>query len=189
MTLLCTLAEVRLYAGTQDSDTSTDAVVEQLIENASAFIERYCNRIFGVTTYVEVRNGNDRPRMMTNQSPITAVSSVQINGQSIAASTGALVAGYTFDEHSIYLRPGLGFERFWRGIQNVEFSYTAGFGTVPADVSQACIELIAFKLAKRNRIDKKNETLGQQQTIGFDTSDMPKGVQTALMPYQRFTVY
>ena len=187
MTLLCALADVQTYIGT--TDNSTAAVIEQLIENASAFIERYCNRTFAVTSYTETRNGNNRARMMLNNAPIVAVSSVSIEGVVIPQSTGAQVAGWVADTHTLYLRAGSGFSIFPEGVQNVAVSYTAGFNTVPADVAQACIELIAFKLAKRNRIDKKNETLGQQQTIGFDISDMPKSVVTALASYQRFTVW
>lgn len=188
MTLLCTLGQVQTYVGTQASDTSAAAAMEQLIEGASAFIERFCNRTFGSATYAEVRNGNDRAKLMTNESPITAVSSVSVDGVAIAPSAGPTVAGYTFDSYAIYLRPGLTVSRFWRGVQNVELTYTAGYATIPPDIAQACVELIAFKLAKRTRIDKKNETLGSQQTIGFDISDMPAGVKTALLPYQRFTV-
>ena len=194
MTLLTTLADVKTYTGA--TDTSGDPAITALISNASAFIERFCNRTFASTSYTETRNGNNRARMMLNNSPITAVSSLSIDGYSIPASTGPTVGGYTFDSHSLYLRPGYingsgfgAYGEFTGGIQNVVIAYTAGFATVPSDVAQACIELIAFKMAKRNRIDKKNETLGAQQTIGFDTSDMPASVKTALVPYQRFTVY
>ncbi len=187
MTPLTTLADVSTYIGA--SDTTQDVVITALISNASAFIERFCNRTFAVTAYTETRNGNNRPRMMLNNSPITAVTSLSIDAVTIPASTGPTVPGYTFDEHSIYLRSGGAYNVFSRDVQNVQVSYSAGFSTVPSDVEQACIELIAFKLAKRSRLDKKSETLGTQQTISFDTSDMPASVKTALLPYQRFTVY
>ena len=187
MTLLTTLSDVSTYIGA--SDTSQDQVITALIENASAFIETFCNRTFAVATYTDTRSGNNRSRMLLNNSPITAVSSLTIDAVVIPASTGYPVAGYTFDTNSIYLIPGGSYNIFRRDVQNVVVSYTAGFATVPSDVAQACIELVAFKHAKRSRIDKKNETLGSQQTIGFDTSDMPASVKTTLMPYQRVTVF
>lgn len=187
MTLLTTLADVKTYSGA--SDTSTDAVISQLIENASAFIERFCNRIFAITAYSETRNGNNRPRMTLNNGPISTVTSVTIDSVAIVASSGPTVPGYTFDEHSVYLRPGGTYNTFRRDVQNVQVSYSAGFATVPYDVAQACIELIQFKLAKRTRIDKKSETLGSQQTISFDLSDIPASVRSALLSYQRFTVF
>ncbi|OYV49373.1 MAG: hypothetical protein B7Z78_13805 [Rhodospirillales bacterium 20-60-12] len=187
MTLLTTLADVSLYIGA--TDTSEDQVITALIANASAFIESFCNRTFAITAYTETRNGNNRPRMMLNNSPITAISSLAIDAVTIPLSTGPTVPGYTFDLNSIYLRPGGSYNTFRRDVQNVQVSYSAGFSSVPSDVAQACIELVAFKRAKRSRIDKKNETLGSQQTIGFDTSDMPASVKTTLMPYQRFTVF
>ena len=187
MTLLTTLADVKTYTGA--TDTSGDPAITALISNASAFIERFCNRTFASTSYTETRNGNNRARMMLNNSPIQSLTSVTIDGAAVPISTGPTVGGYTFDSHCVYLRPGAGFDQFDRGVQNVVIVYTAGFTSVPSDVAQACIELIAFKLAKRNRIDKKSETLGQQQTISFDTSDMPAAVKTALLPYQRMTVF
>ena len=64
MTILCQLADVKNYSGA--TDPTTDSAVTQLITNASAFIERFCNRTFATTSYIETRNGNNRRRMMLN---------------------------------------------------------------------------------------------------------------------------
>jgi uncharacterized phiE125 gp8 family phage protein len=174
---LCALADVKAFLGITGS--ATDAVLQSLVTNASALIESYCSRVFARATYTETRNGNGGSRLFLANSPVSAVSAVAIDGQTIPAASGPLTTGYAFDAGVIYLRGYC----FNRGVQNVTVSYTAGFATVPADVAQACIELVAAKFAKRDRIDKQSETLGTQQTISYSMADMPAQVKAALNPY------
>ncbi len=190
MSQLCALADVTGYLGI--TNTNQDALITTLITNASAMIESYCNRIFASASYTETRNGTGGFRMYAAQAPITAVSSVTVDGVAIPAapSGGAPGYGYVFDADLIYIRTGASYSGtptlFTKGVQNVVLSYTAGFATIPADINQACVELIADKLAKQARIDKKSETLGSQQTVSFDLSAMPPRVVTALAQWRRW---
>jgi len=189
---LCALADVKTYLGI--TNTNQDAVITSLITNASAMIESYCNRVFASANYTETRNGHGGYRMYAANAPITAVSAVTVDGISVPsapAPTGnGLGYGFVFDSDLIYIRPGVPYSgqptAFNKGIQNVTLAYTAGFTTIPSDVNQACVELVADKLAKQSRIDKKSETLGQQQTVSFDLSDMPPRVKTALAQWRRW---
>lgn len=192
MSQLCALADVKTYLGI--TNTNQDAVITSLITNASAMIESYCNRVFASANYAETRNGTGGYRMYAANAPITAVSAVTVDGISIPAapapSGNGLGYGFVFDSDLIYIRPGVPYSgqptAFNKGIQNVTLAYTAGFTTIPSDVNQACVELVADKLAKQSRIDKKSETLGQQQTVSFDLSDMPPRVKTALAQWRRW---
>lgn len=193
MTDLCALADVQAYPG--DASAGTAPVYTALIPKVSAAIESYCARTFGQATYTESRNGNGSDRIAVKNRPLTGVTSVSINTLSVPAAPDAASFGYVFDDTFIYIRAGQklspppagsqgGFPyRFERGVQNVVLVYTAGFGTVPADVNQAACEWISFKTAKRGRPDKKNEVLAQQ-TVGFDLSGMPDMVKTLLAPYR-----
>lgn len=175
---LCALADVKTYLGI--TDTNSDAVLSALVANASAMIESFCNRVFAQASYTETRNGNDNYRLFLAHGPVTAVSSVSIDGVAIAPAASPVNAGFVFDDLMVYIRPGGYPCSFTRGVQNVVISYTAGFATIPADVAQACVELVASKYAKRNRIDKMSETLGTQQTQAYSLADMPASVKTAL---------
>ncbi|MDE1907446.1 MAG: phage head-tail connector protein [Rhodospirillales bacterium] len=183
---LCALADVKTYLGI--TDTNSDAVLTALIASASAMIESYCNRIFAESSYTETRNGTGGAKLLLLNAPVTAVSSVTVDGYAVPAAPDAISPGYLFDQQVLYIRPGAYPGEFVRGIQNITVAYVAGYSTVPADVNQACVELIASKYAKRLRIDKKSETLGTAQTIGFDLSDMPLSVKTALAAYRRWGV-
>ena len=179
MSALCLLADVKTYLGI--TVTTTDAVLSSLITNVSAVIESYCNRTFAQATYNDTRNGTGSDRMFLANGPVTAVASVTIDGIAITAAPDAITAGYVFDDSLVYLRPG-GFypSRFNKGVQNCTIVYTAGYATIPADVAQVCIEIVAFHFAKRDRVDKASETLGTSQTISFSQADMPAGAKLAL---------
>ena len=183
---LCALADVKTYLGI--TDTNSDAVLTTLVTNASTLIESYCNRVFLSAPYTETRNGTGGPKLLLLNAPITAVASLTVDGYGIVPAPDAISPGYLFDQQVLYIRPGAYPGEFVRGIQNVTVSYTAGYVTVPPDVNQACVELVAAKYAKRNRIDKHSETLGSAQTISFDLSDMPAQVKTALASYRRWGV-
>ncbi|MGH8321611.1 MAG: phage head-tail connector protein [Gammaproteobacteria bacterium] len=187
MSDLCQLQDVKSYIG--QNNTRSDTVLQSLISNASAFIERYCSRTFAQADYSETRNGTGGYRMPMKQAPITAVSSVSVNDLAVPAAVNGTSYGYVWDSEIIYIRPGAPPSQlpwaFSLGIQNVVIDYTAGYSMIPLDVAQACIELVASKFAKRDRIDKKNEILAQQ-TVGFDISSMPQSVVCALAQYRRW---
>lgn len=184
MSQLCALADVKAYRGI--TDANSDAILTTLITNVSALIETYCNRVFAQATYTETRNGGCGPKLYLMNGPVTEVSSLSVNGQAVPPAPDAISYGFVWDASTVYIRPGGYPGEFYKGIQNVTVTYTAGYASVPPEVNQACVEWVAFKFAKRSRIDAKSETLGQQQVIAFDTSDMPKGVKTALQPYVRW---
>ncbi|KZC23540.1 hypothetical protein RHOFW104T7_13135 [Rhodanobacter thiooxydans] len=184
MSGLCALADVKTYLGI--TDANSDAVLTALVSNASAMVEGFCNRTFAQASYTETVNGNGRAQLCLKNTPVTAVSSLAINDVPVLAAVGATGAGYVFDDMSVYVRSSGCSCAFSKGVQNVTVTYTAGYVAIPLDVAQACIELVAQKFAKRNRIDKASETLGTQQTISFSQADMPAQVRTALKPYVRW---
>lgn len=189
MSDLCALDDVKTYLGI--TTNAEDALIKALITQASAQIENYCNRTFAQTTYTETRNGRGSRTMFMRQIPIVSVTALTIDGVTVQASSNPQTYGYVFDDERIYLRgtsPSYGPygqpDCFSRGVQNVVVTYTAGFSAIPGDVAQACIELVAWKRAKRNRIDKTSETLGTQQTQAYSLADMPASVKSAINSYR-----
>lgn len=185
MSQLCALSDVKTYLGT--TTTNTDAALTALITSVSATIENFCNRTFAQADYTDTYNGTGKSALYLREGPITAVSSVTVDGLAIPAAASSTSYGYVFDDSMLYIRAGGTCERFNKGVQNVTVTYTAGYAAIPQDVNQACVEWVAFKFAKRARIDEKSQTLGTQQTQSYDLSDMPQSVKSALMSYIRFT--
>lgn len=125
------------------------------------------------------------------QQPIVSVQSLTIDDVTIQPSPNTQTYGYVFDDQQIYLRgtsPSYGPygqpDCFTRGIQNVTAAYTAGYASIPIDVMQACVEWVCWTFAKRDRLDKSSETLGQQQTQAYSLADMPPQVKLKLNSYR-----
>lgn len=175
---LTTLANVKAWMGLKTADD--DALLSRLITAASAYIETWTNRTFAQQTYDEVRDGTGCARMMFADFPVTAVSSVVVDGRAIPLAVAAGDQGYRFDTTGIVLAGYV----FTRGVGNVQFSYTAGYTTTPPDIEQACIELVSLRYKERDRIGHQSKSLAGE-TVSFMIRDFPDSVRTILGNYRK----
>jgi hypothetical protein len=176
---LTTLANVKQYLQIEPDDTSADDLLERMIDAASVTIERYCGRTFLQANYTEVRHGTGQRRMSVRNIPMTAVSSVTVNGRSIPARPGATGQGFTFDQYCVNLT---GYD-FTDGYDNVAISYTAGFAAVPADVDLACCELVSLRYKTIDRLGVTSKSLAGE-SISFNMGDFSEPVKRALDQYR-----
>jgi uncharacterized phiE125 gp8 family phage protein len=179
MTDLTTLDSVKAWL--KITGTSDDALLKRLITASTQFITQWLNRDIFQQSYTESRNGTGGTRMSLANYPVTAVASLSIDGTTIPVSTDYTVNGYVFDSQQIMLR---GY-RFNRGFQNVVLTYTAGYVAVPAELEQACIELLSLRYKERDRIGMTSTTVNGNETAAYFTGDMPKSVQTMLQNWKR----
>lgn len=135
VTDLVTLAQAKTWLGIDDSDDSMDETLSRAISAASLAVANYCGTDFTSAARNEVRDGDGRSILYTKFWPITAISSVQIDGITIPASSGISQVGRAFDETRIVLRGYV----FTPGMMNVVLAYTAGYATIPAQVIQAAL--------------------------------------------------
>lgn len=76
-TALITLSQAKCYL--RITDESSDTALEALIERATGFLERYCNRKLKTRTYTrEVYCGTGGPNLILDQYPATTISRVSI---------------------------------------------------------------------------------------------------------------
>jgi hypothetical protein len=178
---LTTLPKVKEWLEIPTGNTSKDALLNRLITAASGGIETWCGRTFALTDYVEVRNGAGGPQIVLANAPITEVTSVTVDWRPVAASTGNNQPGYEFDDTTLTLMGGL---RFTRSKRNVRVAYRAGFATTPAEVEQACIELIGLRYREMDRIGMVSKQLAGE-VITFTTKDFTDSVRNALEQYRK----
>lgn len=174
---LVTLADVKAYIGSSGID---DQLLTRLVTASSQYIQSWLNRTFASAAYTETRDGNGGQRMLFANYPVTAVSSLTIDGIAIPLSTSPLIPGYVFSSTGIMLRS----YTFTQGFQNVVIGYTAGYATVPEDIRQACIDMVALKYRQRDRIGINSKTLAGE-AVTFNTDDMPANVKTILGNYKK----
>lgn len=193
---LTTLANVKLWI--PNLSANDDNVLGRLITAESQRIQNWLSRgQLASQSYTETYDGKNTLSMPLLQYPITAVSSVTVDGISIppaptpSASSG-LQSGYVFSSTMLSLQGG-GYPydqyRFTRGYQNVVVAYTAGYAAGSNElltIEQACIELVATRYLERQRIGQKSKSLAGE-VVSFFTGDMPDSVKGMLKPYRRVT--
>lgn len=181
---LCQLADVTawLQTGQNPFPATDDALLTRLITAASQFIENWLNRQIAIGDWSEVRDGNGGQRMVFANFPVSAVLSLSIDGIAIppAPGGGAGGVGYVFSPTELALRGYV----FTRRAQNVAVTYTAGYPSVPPDIAQACIDLVAERYRARTRIGEVSKAMMSGETVTFSQTDMSDSVRTLLMQYR-----
>jgi hypothetical protein len=186
---LCTLGDVAawLQTGQNPFPATDDALLARLITAASRVIESWLDRQILSADWIEVRDGNGGQRLAFANVPVTAVLSLSIDGLAIppapppeAIGRGGFGAGYVFNPTELALRGYV----FTRRAQNVVVTYTAGYSSVPADIAQACIELVAQRYRERTRIGEVSKALMSGETVAFSQKDMSDGIKTLLSEYR-----
>jgi uncharacterized phiE125 gp8 family phage protein len=175
---LTSLGAVKSWLGiTTGTD---DAVLARLISAASGFIQSGLNRQLGQAAYTEIRNGPGGNRLVFANPPVTAVTSLEIDGETIPAAGDGDAPGYLVDERLLYLRS----YSFTEGIRNVTIRYIAGFAVIPPELEHACVELVALRYRERDRTGYASRSL-QGESAAFALKDLPPGVETVLNKYRK----
>lgn len=175
---LASLTDLKKYLQMPDV-VSADAELTRLLNVADACIELELNRTLASGTRTERRSGYGTDILSLRDSPITAVSLLTVNGVEIVASVAG-AAGYYFERESIYL---IGYY-FTRGRKNIVVNYTAGYTTIPADISHAAIEIAAQAYREREWIGQTSKSLAGE-TTAFARGFMPDSAKETLSKYRR----
>ncbi|MFZ5688670.1 MAG: phage head-tail connector protein [Bacillota bacterium] len=186
------------------SDDTQKSSIERMINAVSEFIEGYCDRHFEKATYTEKYRGNGRQKLLLNQYPVTAVTSVTVNGTTVDPAEYEVLS-----EEGILYNDGLWpWTGYYVGLigeptgskLGIEVQYTAGYvlpkddgtGTPPAvrnlpyDLEDACIELVAIRYEMRGSEHMKRETIGPL-TSEF-IQDIPEHILKVLNKYKKLVV-
>jgi uncharacterized phiE125 gp8 family phage protein len=181
---LTTLAHIKGWLNS--GSNADDALLARLITAESNVILKYLGVNIAQQSYTEVRDGSGAGQglyeMTLTNFPVTAVASLTINDAAVPLSTDGAVlqTGYAFDAARIWLN---GY-RFTRGRGNVVVQYTAGYAATPADIEQACVELVALRYAERNHIGQNSKSLGGE-TVAYQTRAMTDSILNTLQNYRR----
>jgi hypothetical protein len=181
---LATLADVKawLQTGQNPFPATDDALLTRLITAASQFIQDWLGRQIASGDWQEVRDGGGGQVLAFANFPVSAVSSLSIDGLAIppAPSDGGFGAGYVFTPTELALRGYV----FTRRRQNVIVTYTAGYAATPADIAQACIELVCRRYRDRTRIGETARAVGGGESVTFAPQDMTDSLRALLLQYR-----
>jgi hypothetical protein len=175
---LTTLAAVKAYGSIAGAEL--DAMLTALISRASAAVENFLQGSVLSASYTETRHGTGGQAMLLAEYPVTAASTVTVNGQPIPKATAFGQTGWWLSDRTILL---VGYS-FARGRNNVQVTYTAGYATTPPDIEQAVIETVMLALKRRDHIDISSKALAGE-TISFITADLTPSAKAVLSSYRR----
>lgn len=150
-------------------DAADDRLLTELIEGATSRIQQLTQRRLFEATQVEVRDGHGRPSMMMRERPVSAVSSVRINGAEVPARVSYGQAGFFHDTASVHLSGRV----FTAGMGNVEITYTAGYASIPWDLQVACAEMVIERLKGIDRLGISSKSLAGEHISYMDGSAPP----------------
>jgi len=141
---LTTLARVRDVLNAQSGVTTSDAVLELLIDAASARIIGYCGRNFRVNTYTEYHNGDGKDRLFLKQFPVISVTSLYDSyDRTYAAADLIATTDYIVMEERGEII--LEYLYFNTGLKNIRVIYSAGYESF--EIIAGYNDKINFKVA------------------------------------------
>ena len=177
---LTTLAKVKRHIFGANPVADDDDILERLISEASTEFERRTDRQIASSSIVETFNGSGLTQKVLREYPVTAVSSVTVNGETIPARPSVTEDGWILDESTIRL---VGYY-FTEGTANCVVTYTAGYTTVPADVEGAVIQLVALRFSERDRIGQMSRS-SADGTVAFQTTSLPYAIRAVIDDWKR----
>jgi hypothetical protein len=150
-----------------------DELLTRLITAASVTIQSWLNRSLHSQDWIEVRDGLGSTRFSFAAWPVTNVSQVLIAGTTVPpvpqVTPGQLwqplpyQTGYSFTPTQLFVQG----HPVPRLPQCVTLVYTAGYSTIPQDIEQACVELVAWKYRERQRIGQSASSTGGSLTVSY----------------------
>lgn len=185
---MAALADVKTYLSI--SDTSSDALLGNLITAISMMVQSFCDDAFLQQTYDWILSGWDSHILPLPYGPVQAINSLTIDGISIPAisvSPNAFAPyGYVLNPEGQSLR--LSGCRFSRGVGNIEVNYTAGYASqaaLPMDLQFAVWKLVGLKFKEIGHIDKTSENAKGVTTVAYLRAWAPDDVILLLSHYTR----
>lgn len=168
---LVDLASVKEYLNIPDTDKTNDNFLIRKINAMSTLAEQYMNRNLNVQSYTENLQGNNRQYLTLRNYPLVSVESVSFFNNVLDPSQYD-VDTYCMKRGMIYKETGWTANDFLIGIGGdpvpgrkiIQVQYHAGYATIPADVQDAVIDLVALKFKESsygdNRFGIESESVG-----------------------------
>jgi hypothetical protein len=178
-----TLPLVRAYLGLEPSQVEEDGFLGILVNEANAWILGELGRDIAENDYVETRNGNGTPILLLEQYPVSAVTSVTLDGEEIPERVDTGDGGWVL----IDAPPGvLALDGgYWtKGIQNVVIEYTAGYDPIPPDIQGAATEYAAQRYRARDRVGLMSRSVGGE-SVSYQTLTLPASISSVVERYRR----
>ena len=160
---LTTVGRVAFQLGVTDDDKLH--MIARMIEEATAAIERYCNRTFKQATVTEKLVGYGRPYLMVSRMPLNSITSITYDGETVAASDYEIANSATGEiVHKNGVWNDTAKQTLNASLTEIPYSerklytvvYSGGYvlpgnasRTLPADIEAACVMVVSSMYSRR----------------------------------------
>jgi uncharacterized phiE125 gp8 family phage protein len=193
---LTTKSKVKAYLGI--SGITHDTLLDELIKNATASIERFCNRSFteaSYTEYFDTVGGNSK--IFLRNYPVASLTSVKYRSGTWGAITweslnvndyilndnGKVAFSFPFPDAEKYL------QIVYTGGYKIDFTDELDISahTLPFDLTQVATEIVAQSFNLRTSVGISNEST-EGQSITYKDSDVTKQYQSRLLAFRNINI-
>lgn len=198
---LTTVADVKESLGISAGDTSKDNLIKRKINQATLMIEGFCNlpynHHFKETTYTnEEYDGTGINQLVLKMRPVTSISAFGYRNTTSNEDSWSETEGELFFND---LSAGV-LDLLYTQTNNFNqyrVTYTAGFATIPADLSEACATLAAYMVentisgtAVKRKREGQREIEYFQQSGGGNTNSLIEqlGIDEMLSRYINYAL-
>lgn len=184
---LVTLNEAKDFIGDDLGTSVNDARVKRYINAASWLCNKYTKRLLKSREHTEYHSGDGTNTVFVRNYPVTTLTSVYDDPDRTYGSD------YLIDSDDLAIMPDeLAYKivydggYFQVGIRNVKITYTGGYETIPYDLAQACLEIVAMMWvnSEERRFGIRSMTLGGG-SITTEITKLPLTAELILENYRR----
>lgn len=193
-----TIASYKYFAW----DYSKDKLLERNINSVSNMVSKYCNRKFITDTYSEFYKGSGRQKLVLNQYPINAITSVKVDSATLTAETDYVTSDQTYlDQGIVFKNDGWTWYGYLTGlvgeltapVDNIGVIYSAGYTLEPEtsrnfpwDLEDAVISMVAdlYGEQQENTVGLKELTQGKL-TYVWDSNPLIQQYSNVLNAYKK----
>jgi hypothetical protein len=180
--VLAPVADVKAFLSLK-ANHPDDALIARLTVAASSWFESQTGRSFASASSGETFVGNGSRYYAPKHFPVSTVSGFLVNGIAIPEAVAETDSGYRVLNDVIVLSSDY---RFTDGLI-CSVSYTAGPETVPADVTQAVIEIAAERYKYMGRVGELSKSTANG-SVSFVSFQIPAFVQSVIDTYRVYRV-
>jgi len=181
-------------------DYTKDNQIERNINSVSSMVSKYCNRKFIADTYTEYYKGSGSQKLVLNQYPINAITSVKVDSAALTAGTDYVTADRTYlDQGIVFKNNGWTWYGYLTGlvgeltapVDNIEVVYSAGYTletarTFPYDLEDAVINMVSdlYGEQQEGTVGLKKLTQGKL-TYEWDSNPLIQQYSSVLDVYKK----
>jgi hypothetical protein len=160
-----------------------DVLLTRLANAVSGAVTLYCNRELVSAERTETYTCRGGQVLPLRNYPITAVKELVVDGVEIDAYDEDEGVGYHINNSLLELTGYTFSSPHSTARQNVSVTYTAGYATIPYEIEQAVVNMVALRYREMDRIGQRSKILGGE-TVNYTVFDMPPDVKAILDGYR-----